>query len=190
MKLKLSKEKRNQLILVLFCTVSVLVLMWLYLIRPRYAALSHVTTARKTAGKKLADIQNTIKHANTIPTELAKENQTLSHAESDMASGDLYSWTYNTIRLFKAPYHVNIPDIGHPRVGTMDLLPDFPFKQVKFAVTGTAYYQDLGKFIADFENKFPHIRIVNLQMQPADPTGSSEKLTFRMDVIVLVKSTS
>jgi Tfp pilus assembly protein PilO len=190
MKLKISKEKRNQLILVLLCAVTVLGLMWVNLIRPRYAALSQTAVARKTASDTLAAIQSTIKSTNTIAAELVKETQALSNAENDMASGDLYSWTYNTIRLFKVPYHVDISDIGHPDVGTMDLLPDFPFKQVKFTVTGTAYYHDLGKFIADFENKFPHIRIVNLQMQPADATGDSEKLAFKMDIIVLVKSTS
>jgi hypothetical protein len=115
--------------------------------------------------------------------------QNLSRAESDMASGDLYSWTYNTIRLFKTPYQVDIPDIGHPDVEVTDLLPAFPFKQVKFTITGTAYYHDLGKFIADFENTFPHIRVVNLQMQP-DPTANDEKLSFKMEVIALVKSTS
>lgn len=190
MKLKLSKPKRNQLILVLLGTVAVLALMWFNLIRPRYAALSQATAAQKAASGKLASIQSAIEHTNTIATDLAAETRTLSNAESDMASGDLYSWTYNTIRRFKVPYQVNISDIGHPDVGTMDLLPDFPFKQVRFTVIGTAYYHDLGKFIADFENKFPHIRIVNLQMQPANATDGSEKLAFRMDVIVLVKSTS
>lgn len=187
--MKMPKEKRNQLILVLLCTAAVLGLMWFNLIQPRFAALSQIAAAQKTANDKLASIQNTIKHADAIAAELAEETQTLSNAESDMASGDLYSWTYNTVRLFKAPYQVDIPDIGHPDVGTMDLLPDFPFKQVKFTVTGTAYYHDLGKFIADFENNFPHIRVVNLEMQPADTAGS-EKLSFKMDIIVPVKSTS
>lgn len=190
MKLKISKQKRNQLILVLFSTVAVLALMWFNLIRPRYAALSQATAVRKAANDKLVGIQTAIKSTNSIAANLVKETQTLSNAESDMASGDLYSWTYNTIRLFKAPYSVNISDIGHPDVGAMDLLPDFPFRQVRFTLTGTAYYHDLGKFIADFENKFPHIRIVNLQMQPASASDAGEKLAFRMDVIVLVKSTS
>ena len=104
--------------------------------------------------------------------------------------GDLYSWTYNTIRLFKTPYQVDIPEIGHPDVGPVDLFPSFPFKQVKFTITGTAYYHDLGKFIADFENTYPHIRVVNLQIQPADAADGAEKLSFRMDIIALVKSTS
>jgi hypothetical protein len=85
---------------------------------------------------------------------------------------------------------VDIPDIGRPDVETMDLLPSFPFKQVKFTITGTSYYHDLGKFIADFENTFPHIRVVNLQLQPAQAAGGDEKISFKMDVIALVKSTS
>jgi len=188
--MKLSKEKRNQLVLVLFCTAAALALMWFDLIRPRYTALSQIAAAQKAATGKLVGIQNTIKHANAIAAQLTNMTQSLSNAETDMASGDLYSWTYNTIRLFKTPYQVDIPEIGHPDVGAMDLLPAFPFEQVKFSVTGTAYYHDLGKFIADFENKFPHIRLVNLQMQPADATGSGEKLSFKMDIVALVKSTS
>jgi Tfp pilus assembly protein PilO len=188
--MKLSKEKRNQLVIVLLCTVAALALMWFELIRPRYAALSQSIASQRAAETKLESIQNAIKHANTLNTDLTNITQVLSNAESDMASGDLYSWTYNTLRLFKAPYKVNIPDIGHPDVETMDLLPSFPFKQVRFSVTGTAYYHDLGKFIADFENKFPHIRLVNLQLQPVDSTGANEKLLFKMDIVALVKNST
>jgi hypothetical protein len=188
--MRLSKEKRNQFILVLFCTLAVLVFMWMDLIRPRYAALAQAATGQTAAEQKLEDIQGAIKRADTITVELTNVTQTLSNAESDIASGDLYSWTYNTIRLFKSPYQVNIPDIGHPDVETMDLLPAFPFKQARFTITGTAYYHDLGKFIADFENTFPHIRIVNLELQPVDATGGNEKLSFKMDVIALVQPTA
>jgi hypothetical protein len=108
-----------------------------------------------------------------------------------MVSGDFYSWTYNTIRTFKAAYRVDIPEIGHPDISDTDLLPDFSFKQVKFSVSGTAYYHDLGKFTADFENKFPHMRLVNLAIQPVQTSGSNdEKLSFKMDIVALVKPAS
>jgi hypothetical protein len=49
----------------------------------------------------------------------------------------------------------------------------------------------LGKFIADFENKFPHVRVANLIIQPAQTSGSNdEKLSFKMDVIAPVKPAS
>jgi len=188
--MKLSKDKRNQLILVIFCTMAVVALMWFDLIRPRYTALSQAATSQKAAGQKLEDIQSAIKRANTITTDLADVTQTLSNAENDMASGDLYSWIYDTIRLFKTTYQVDIPQIGPPEVETVNLLPSYPFKQVKFTITGTAYYHDFGKFIANFENTFPHIRVVNLQIQPNQNTGSNEKLSFKIDVIALVKSST
>jgi hypothetical protein len=188
--MRLSKEKRNQLVLVAFVILAVLGVMWLELIQPRYAALKQAAESQAAAEGKLEGIQNAIKLANAVNIDLTNVTQTLSNAESDIATGDLYSWTYNTIRLFKSAYQVDIPDIGHPDVEPMDLLPSFPFKQVRFTVTGTAYYHDLGKFIADFENAFPHIRVVNLQLQPADATGGSEKLSFKMDVVALIQPTS
>jgi hypothetical protein len=187
---RLSKEKRNQLVLVAIGTLAVLGLMWFNLIQPRYAALKQAAASQNAAERQLEGIQNAIKRANAVTVDLVNVTQTLSNAQSDIASGDLYSWTYNTIRLFKSSYQVDIPDIGHPNVETVDLLPSFPFKQVRFTVNGTAYYHDLGKFIANFENAFPHIRVVNLQLQPADATGSNERLSFKMDVIALVQPTS
>jgi hypothetical protein len=189
--MKLSKEKRNQSILTITCVVVVLVLMWYNLIHPRYVALSKVVATTKVAQNKLENIKNSIKNTGTITSNLTHATNTLSRAESDMASGDLYSWVHNTIRAFKTSYRVDIPEISHPETGNVDLLPSFPFKQVKFSINGTAYYHDLGKFIADFENTFPHIRAVNLEIQPAPPiSGSEEKLSFKVDIIALIKPAS
>ena len=189
--MKLSKEKRNQFVLALICIIGAVTLIWFNLIRPRYEVFSMVEANKIAAENKLESIQKTIKHADAITNELVNAMQTLSRAESDMAFGDFYSWTYDTIRTFKTSYKVDIPDIGHPEVSDTDLLPSFPFKQVQFSVNGTAYYHDLGKFIADLENKFPHLRVVNLTIQPAQTTsGNDEKLSFKMDIIALVKPAS
>jgi Tfp pilus assembly protein PilO len=189
--MKLSKEKRNQSILALVCIVGVLALMWFNLIHPRYAALAQVVAAEKVSENKLENIKSSIKNADAVAGELANVTQTLSRAEDDTASGDLYSWTYDTIRVFKTSHRVDIPEVGHPDVGDVNLLPDFPFKQVKFSINGTACYHDLGKFIADFENAFPHMRMVNLEIQPDTASGGNdEKLSFKMDIIALVKPAS
>jgi hypothetical protein len=187
--MKLSKDKRNQFILAVACALAAIALMWMELIQPRYVALARAVANQKNAQQKLESIQNEIGHADKIVADMNSVTQTLADAESDMASGDLYSWTYNTMRVFRAQYPVAIPQIGHPEVSPVDLLPSFPFKQVKFAVTGTAYYHDLGRFIADFENTYPHIRVANLEIQPGDSNDGAEKLSFRMEIIALVKST-
>lgn len=110
---------------------------------------------------------------------------TLTQVESDIAFGDPIAWFYETLRNFKGRYKVDLSVTGQSPISDVDLLPNFPYKQLRVSVTGTAYYHDLGKFIADFENTFPHIRIVNLNLEPGD---SGEKLNFRMDIIALVKT--
>jgi hypothetical protein len=184
---RLSKEKRNQLITVIFATLVILALIGFGLIRPQYKSLSDIAKAGKDAETKLQSIRHAITNSEAIANEWNETSYALAHAEDDMASGDLYSWTYDTIRHFKQSYRVEIPEVGHPTIGESDLLQSFPYKQIQFAINGTAYYHDLGKFIADFENSFPHSRMVHLVVEPASNSESSEKLSFRMEIISLVK---
>ena len=67
----------------------------------------------------------------------------------------------------------------------------FPYKAAIFNVRGTAYYHDLGKFLADFENAFPYLRVQNLELEPAanssaTTTGEAEKLAFKMEIVALI----
>jgi Tfp pilus assembly protein PilO len=188
---RLSREKRNQLITVILVTLAILALIGFGLIRPQYDSLSKIATARKAADNKLQSIKHAITNSEAIANEWNETTDALAHAEEDMASGDLYSWTYDTIRHFKQSYKVEIPEVGQPTIGESDLLPSFPYKQIQFAINGTVYYHDLGKFIADFENSFPHSRMVRLVVEPApSPDSNSEKLSFRMEIITLVKPNS
>jgi len=185
---KLPKEKRDRLILVILGTVVLLGLVGFGLIQPQYNTISKIKKETVVAQYKLLSIEDTIKRGDSTTTALIDISYTLSHAEDDMASGDIYSWTYDTIRHFKTPYKVEIPPPGQPTISDVDLIGNFPYRQLKFNVTGTAYYHDLGKFIADFENNFPHIRVVNITLEPVGGTGDdAEKLSFRMDVIALIK---
>jgi hypothetical protein len=185
---KLPKEKRDRLILVMVSTVTLLALIYFGLIRPQNGNISKIKNDTATARDQLLSIEEAIKRSDATTTELIDISDTLSHAEDDMVSGDPYAWTYDTIRHFKVPYKVDIPTVGQPSAEDVDLLADFPYKQLKFDISGTAYYHDLGKFISDFENTFPHIRIVNLALEPSGGSGEdSEKLTFRMDIIALIK---
>jgi Tfp pilus assembly protein PilO len=184
--MKLSKAKRSQLVIVFVVTVAILALIGFGLIRSQYSSLSKIEREKADADRQLQSVKKAINDADPVAMELAETTTALQHAEEDMASGDLYSWTYDTIRHFKQQYKVEIPDIGHPVIGNVELLPSFPYKQIQFSITGTAYYHDLGKFIADFENFFPHSRMVNLMIETT--TGdNTEKLAFRMDIISLVK---
>lgn len=181
----LPKDRRNPFFVVVLITAVLLAGIYFGLIRAQNATLSKLADSRKSAIAKLQNMESTIKNGNLTATQLDQTMTALTQAEADMASGDLYSWTYDTMRKFKQNYKVEIPQIGHPEVGDVDMFPTFPYKQIRFNIEGTAYFHELGKFIADFENAFPHARVENLAMEPA--TGDTEKLSFRFQIVELVK---
>ena len=186
---KLPKEKKSQLILVTIGTLVIMAALGFGLISYQYEDIRGIEQKKKSEEGKYQRMQSAIKRADQIEAELATLNRALSDEEAGMASGDLYSWIISTVRQFKFSHRVDIPQFNPITVGDVDLLPKFPYKQALMNVNGTAFYHDFGKFLADFENEFPHIRIVNLSLEPAPGTGPGEleKLMFKMDIVALVK---
>lgn len=187
---KLPKEKRNRLILVIFGTCIVLAALYFGLIQNQQDSLHELRNKADAERKKQADMDNAIKNGKTLDAQLDVASSTLAAAEDNMASGDPYLWMVNMIRQFQSNYKVELPQISTISVGPMTLFPKFPYKQLTITVGGTAYYHDLGQFIAAFENRFPEMRIQNLDVQPPGMSHSAdrEKLTFKMDIVALVKS--
>jgi Tfp pilus assembly protein PilO len=186
---RLPKEKRDKLILVIMASVTLLGLVYFGLVSPAHASINRIRTQTDNARDKFQTMQNTIKKADSARDELIDTLDKLSNAEQDIASGDTFAWTYDMLRGFKATYkNVDIPVIGQAAIGDVDFLPNFPYRQIKVTVSGTGYYHDIGKFIADFENTYPHMRIANISLEPSGATGdNSDRLSFKMDIIVLIK---
>ena len=184
---RLSPAKRNQLIIVLLVTAALIGAVYFFLISPQNKENSQLIKQTSDRQADLDKYKRIISQAQSTSNQLAALSLQLSNTEQDIATGDTYAWIYDTIRQFKTNYHVDIPTISQPVMGDVDLIPDFPYKQVKFSLVGTAYYHDLGKFIADLENNFPHVRLENLAI---DSNGDSELLSFRVDVVALVKPNS
>ena len=187
---KLSKEKRNQLVLVILVSLVAVGALGFGLIKYQYARVARLTEMQADAAKKLAQMKDQLKHADQLEATLAASKKALAELEGGMASGDLYSWVINSVRAFKAPYKVEIPQfnaISQP--ADVNLLTKFPYKQATLTVGGMAHYHEFGRFLAAFENAFPHIRVVNLDLQvnPKPVAGEDEKLVFKMDIVTLVK---
>jgi len=190
---KLPQEKRNRLILVVLATLIAIVALYLGLIRRQDDNLIRLAQQKAAAAKKLQVVRDSIRRADQIKAELDEAKTTLAVAESDIGSGDLYAWVINWLRQYKAPYKVEIPQfsqLGSPV--DVNLLPRFPYKQTTLTVAGTAHFHDLGHFLADLENQFPHVRLQNLSLDvnAASPSVESETLSFKMDIVTLVKPTS
>jgi Tfp pilus assembly protein PilO len=185
---RLPPEKRNMLIVVIVATLALIALVYFFLIAPQNAESLKLAASTNFELTKLQQIKKIIKQADATATTAGEIAVVLNGAEEDTASGDLFAWTYDTIRQFKVGRHVEITTIGQPVQSDEDLLPNFPYKQIKFQILGNGYYHDIGKFAADLENKYPHMRIVNLTIDTASgPDVATEKLSFRMEIAALVK---
>lgn len=191
--MKISQDKRNKLIMVAAATAGVIFVLWYMLIRVQGIWISELSHKISAADDKEHHVQMAIKSSDRIQAELDSANQEMAEIEKGMATGDLYSWMYSMIKDFKSSYRIEIPQFSSVEPPSeCNLMYKFPFKQIRMTVMGSGYFHDIGKFVADFENRFPHIRIQNLELSPGSGQGSSErdreKLAFRMEFIALVKS--
>jgi hypothetical protein len=188
---KISPAKKQQLVLTILGTLALVAMVYFFLIGPQNVQNHKLANEIKTKEAKLQDIKNLIKHADDTKVKASEIALQVNQTETDIASGDVFAWTYDTIRRFKSGYQLEIPNIGQPVSSDVDLIPNFPYKQIKFTIGGTGYYHEIGKFIADLENKFPHMRVANLTVEPntiSEPPGS-EKLAFQMEIMALIKPT-
>jgi Tfp pilus assembly protein PilO len=188
---RLPPDKRNKLIMVVVGTVALIGLVYFLLIGPQQEQNRRLTNETQSEQDRLALIKKTILQANANAQKADDITQLLANTEKDEVDGDVIVWTYETIRQFKASHHVEINTIGQPVQSEEEMLPGFPYKQIKFLIVGTGFYHDIGKFIADLENQFPHIRVLNLSIDSvAVQDTTPEKLTFRMEVAALLKPNS
>ncbi len=187
---RIPKKKRNQFILAVLMTLMIVVGLWYGLIRYQQDKLRSLEDKKKLAEDKVSQIQDLIKNSRQIEADLLVVSNKLDNEEEDMASGDLYASMVNSIRAFKLPYKIDVVQFNSAGAAVnVNLLPAFPYKQATISISGTAHYYDLGSFVADFENRIPFSRVLNLELTPTSASGpdEKEKLAFRMDIVSLVK---
>ena len=187
---QLPKEKRNNLVLVALLTAIATGGVGFGLIRFQYDHLNAVMQNTADAQKKLRQMQDSIRNADLIENEVGELGKTLNGLEEGMAAGDLFSWVYATVRRSTIGHKISDPNFSQPSaVVDSNLLPKFPYKQVTLKIASTGYYHDIGKFVGDFENQFPHIRVCNLTLDPVSGLvgGEKEKLDFTMEIVTLVR---
>jgi len=187
---KLPKEKKQHLIIAIVTTLAVVGGLANFLIVGGNSKLAALEKKKLVAIEKLDQMQKSVKRSKEIEDSFNQSTDALASKESGMATGDLYSWMQGSLRKFQRNYKVEIPQISPiSQPETVNLIPKFPYKQAFLSVAGTAYYHDLGRFIADFENEFPLMRVVNLSLDlnPTPTAADRDKLAFKMDIITLIK---
>lgn len=186
---KLSKEKRDQLILVGFGTIAAVLAIWFLLISSQKRTLLDTRDKTAKAQAKVANAEKALKSGTTIDEDLTAKLRELKSIEETMAYGDMYSWVITTLNRFTAGHKVAIPLFSREVVGEVGMIPKFPYKAATFQLKGSAFYHDFGKFLADFENSFPYVRVQNLEFMPGTAGDDKEKLDVKFEIVTLIKPT-
>jgi hypothetical protein len=188
---RLAKEKRNQLAGILLATLAVIAGLYSSLIKAQKARLAVTAPQIEKAKRELEKMRHTIQSAAQVKADLKAASANLAGVEAGMVTGDPYAWLYSQIKAFQQNYKVDIPQFSSVELGEMTLLPKFPYKQAKIGIGGSAFFYGLGTFLADFENAHPYMRVQNVVIAQGggQSTGTveEEKLTFRLEIVALVK---
>ena len=191
---KLSKDKRDKIILVALVTAAASAAIWLLVIKPLNETLKSARADVIKSRDQLKRGQVTLTTQAQINSSFENATEVLKQRESAMAaSNDMYSWLIQTLNTFRAGYRVDIPQFGRELPSEVGIFPQFPYRAALFNVRGSAFYHDFGRFLADFENAFPYIRIQNIELDSATDSGNrevAEKLNFKMELLTLVRPTA
>jgi len=205
----LTKEKRNRLILVAIGTLVAVIGVWQVMIVSQKRSMEDIKKRIAEQQVRLDNAQRLLNSTAEVQKNLEAAALKLKGVESEMASGDMYSWIIQTVNKFREGYKVDIPQFSREVPCEVGLFAKFPYRAVQFNVRGTAFFHDFGRFLADFENRFPHMRVQNLELEPMavsnanlPSTGNAataavtaagedaEKLAFRMEIVALINPLS
>ena len=189
---KITKDKRDKMILISVGTLVVVGALWFFLINAQLGTLKKVRTDTIKSREQLEGGQRTVKSEAQVKQEFEESSKALRQRESAMASpNDMYLWHIEMLNKFRVGYKVEIPQFGGGLMSEVGVLPKFPYSAAVFNVRGSAHYHEFGKFLADFENAFPYIRVQNITLEPATgeigTSDTREKLSFKMELLTLVR---
>jgi hypothetical protein len=171
----------------------IIVAVWMLLIGPTRGALAALAGEVQSTADRLNEAEGLVARAGRIDIERTATSRFLAAMERDMVEGDPNLWIRSTLNEFyqSAPRNMDLPSIGVPKEAQIGLLPDVPYKALHFVLSGSGYYHEIGKFIADLENRYPYIQVRNLDLRPDDSVGrfgpSVELLSYTFEIIVPVK---
>ena len=199
---KLSKEKRDKLLLIAIGTAGILAVLYLFVVSPQQTTLANYAEKTDSAKDRLAKADRWLRMAPNVRSRLEACRKELEAKQEGMAPVDKFKWFYNTMEKFLAQHQVKLIDITRePEVGSAGVLPKFPYQAASFGVKLVGRYHEFGSFLADFENQFPYMRVQNIDLEPevtsspgirdglgAELSGpNSTALAISMRVVTLVK---
>jgi hypothetical protein len=197
---KLSKDKRDKLVLTCLGILGVLGVLYTFVLGAQKDTLNTLENQISSTGAKLAKAEALVRGAGTIETRLVQSKTLLEAKQENMApQGQYYYWFLQLLDLFrkKEGFETNfILDLTQPEFTEVGLLPKFPYKAASFGVRLNGRFQEVGRFIADIENTYPYFRVQNIRLVPQGTLPGSlssqnaetdDKLTVEIRIVTLIK---
>jgi hypothetical protein len=195
--MKLSKDKRDRIILTIMLTLGVSWGLWQFVVTSRSARLKAQREEYVNQEAQLVQARDWIERAQAVEKEKVEAVAALNQVEAGLARrDDPYAWSYLLLDKIreKHPALRNLDVAGKPAVGPVRLLPGFPYDATTFTVVGRGYYHDFGRFLADFENEYPYYRVENMELTARSTAADSEAtldgpemLGFKFDIVALLQ---
>jgi hypothetical protein len=182
---RLTKEQRNQILLVIIVTAAIGAGLWFLLISPQRVALALATDRRGETRDRVEKANALVQQKDSVDKIESELQKQIDNLEDDMASGDVYAWVFRTMNDFLVAHHVSNHNFSKETIAPVGMFPAFPYRAAIFKITGQAFFHDLGQFFADFENQFSYARIQNVELTPGG--AGKEQLSFNCEIVVLVK---
>ncbi|HEX7861683.1 MAG TPA: hypothetical protein VF773_15205 [Verrucomicrobiae bacterium] len=174
---KLSKEKRDKLILICIGFVGVLAVLYTFVLGSQKNSLSQIQTQITGAQSKLTKAEIALKSADTIESNLNESKKVIETRQEKMApQGDYYNWFFKLVDQFRKDERLDtgfIVDLTMPESVEAGLLPKFPYKAASFGLRVNGQFHDIGRFIANLENNFPYFRVQNVRLAHAPPQAQA-----------------
>ncbi|MGC8829181.1 MAG: hypothetical protein ACP5K7_11875 [Verrucomicrobiia bacterium] len=192
--MKLTKEKQQYLLLIALGTVIVVVALYFAVMANQFDKIAALDKQIAEAAANVDKARSAINKANAIEEELQQLKATLSEIETNNIPtlGNEYSWFVDTLRKFLIPYQnqIDVPFRSRGVVGEVGMFPTFPYKSATFSIRGVGSYHQIGRFLADLENKFQYFRIQKIILSPAlsDSPEQQQKLEFDTDIVTLLRT--
>ena len=187
----LPKEKRDKLILAVMGSVAGVVGIWFGLIESQQAGLRSKSKLLAETQGKLQNVQRELRLTEGFKATLDSIQRQIQGMEAKMPTGDVYRWAIRSITSLQTN-NVEIANLEPPRIGESTILPKVPYKTALLYVNGTAHYHDFGRFLANLENSFPHMRLQRLELDPMQfgeaTSAGQEQLNFKLEIIALIKA--
>jgi Tfp pilus assembly protein PilO len=201
---KLSKEKKDKLILTCIACVGVIAVLYFLVITDQKREIEQLNGKIAQLKSKRDIAAKQVKRLPEMQAEVEKQKAILVQKQLDMQKPEAdHVWFLHIMEKMREQYGLGLDEIKPPSPIDPGVLPKFPFRAVELRVSMLGDYTVFGRFLADFENRYPYLRVEIMSISPerggagtrtaealSNPSAPKEptQLRFNYRVIALVKT--